>query len=249
MSLLIHRGVHAAYRGQFGITSVYGELPPPNLRRTCRSLAATLQTGTHADRTRAAVAEVSLKVALSPRRALTVPLARNDDVWLDIPDRSLYWNFDRVLSARECDPDGADALGRCKPVRIRLSDSCVSRLSELLVKNPAAQSLCDLAGAGKGDGEVAAWLEAYGHFLRCHGDDNYRAYSVRFARSYRSVYLDRGHGAVAAAMLGLDFATLPGGLLHYISLSSERLTEWQLDVDHYLGLEWCPDAAMAAGGS
>ena len=72
---------------------------------------------------------------------------------------------------------------------------------------------------------------------------------MRFARSYRSVYLDRGHGAVAAAMLGLDFATLPGGLLHYISLSSERLTEWQLDVDHYLGLEWCPDAAMAAGGS
>jgi hypothetical protein len=123
------------------------------------------------------------------------------------------------------------------------------RLEELLVKNPAAQSLRNLAGAGRGEGEAAAWLEAYGHFLRSHGDDNYRAYSVRFARSYRSVYLERGHGAVAAAMLGLDFATAPGGLLHYISLSAERLTEWQLDVDRYLGLEWSPDVAAAAGVS
>ncbi len=245
MSLLIRRGTHAGYRGQFGVTLIYGELPPPNLRRTCLSLAATLQTGTHADRTRSAVAEVSLKVALSPRRTLTVSLTRNDDLWLDLQDRSIYWNFDRVLSTRECDPDGADALGRCKPVRIRLSDACALRLTELLAANPAAGSLRDLAGAGRGRSEIDAWLEAYGHFLRSHGDDNYRAYSVRFARSYRSVYLERGHGAVAAAMLGMDFATVPGGLLHYISLSADRLTEWQLDVDRYLGLVWSPDAAAA----
>lgn len=245
MSLLIRRGTHAGYRGHFGVTLIYGELPPPNLRRTCLSLAATLQTGTHADRTRSAVAEVSLKVALSPRRTLTVSLTRNDDLWLDLQDQSIYWNFDRVLSTRECDPEGADVLGRCKPVRIRLSDACALRLTELRSANPAAGSLRDLAGAGRGRCEIDAWLEAYGHFLRGHGDDNYRAYSVRFARSYRSVYLERGHGAVAAAMLGMDFATVPGGLLHYISLSADRLTEWQLDVDRYLGLVWSPDAPAA----
>lgn len=246
LSLLIHRGIHAGYRGQFGVTSIYGELPPPNLRRTCMSLAVTLDTGTHADRTRAAIAEVSLKVPLSPRRTLGMPLACNDDIWLDLPSGSLYWNFDRVLSSRELDPEGADMLGRCKPVRIRLSDACIARLKELLSAHPTASSLRELAGAGADHSATTAWLTAYGEFLRRHGDDNYRAYSVRFARSYRSVYLERGHGAVAAALLGLDFATVPAGLLHYISLSSECVTQWQLDVDRYLGMHWTPDAASGA---
>ena len=246
LGLLIHRGIHAGYRGQFGVTSIYGELPPPNLRRTCLSLAVTLDTGTQADRTRAAVAEVSLKVPLSPRRTLGMPLACNDDIWLDLPSGSLYWNFDRVLSPHECDPEGADKLGRCKPVRIRLSDACVARLKELLSAYPSASSLRELVGAGADRSATTAWLTAYGEFLRSHGDDNYRAYSVRFARSYRGVYLERGHGAVAAALLGLDFATVPAGLLHYISLSPECVTQWQLDVDRYLGIHWTPDARSGA---
>lgn len=246
LGLLIHRGIHAGYRGQFGVTSIYGELPPPNLRRTCLSLAVTLNTGTQADRTRAAVAEVSLKVPLSPRRTLSMPLACDDDIWLDLPSGSLYWNFDRVLSSRECDPEGADKFGRCKPVRIRLSDACVARLKELLSAHPSASSLRELVGAGADRNATTSWLTAYGEFLRSHGDDNYRAYSVRFARSYRSVYLERGHGAVAAALLGLDFATVPAGLLHYISLSPDCVTQWQLDVDRYLGIHWTRDARSGA---
>jgi hypothetical protein len=246
LTLLMHRGIHAGYRGQFGVTSIYGELQPPNLRRTCLSLAVALETGPQADRTRAAVAEVSLKLPLSPRRTLSVPLACNDDVWLDLPSRSLYWNFDRVLSSRECDPEGSDKLGHCKPVRIRLSDACALRLNELLGANPSASSLRELVGAGSDRNATTVWLTAYGDFLRSHGDDNYRAYSVRFARSYRSVYLERGHGAVAAALLGFDFATVPAGLLHYISLSSDSVTQWQVDVDRYLGIHWTPDARSGA---
>jgi hypothetical protein len=175
-----------------------------------------------------------------------MPLACNDDIWLDLPSAALYWNFDRVLSSRECDPEGADKLGRCKPVRIRLSDACVARLNELLSANPSASSLHELVGAGTDRNATTVWLTAYGEFLRSHGDDNYRAYSVRFARSYRSVYLERGHSAVAAALLGLDFATVPAGLLHYISLSADCVTQWQLDVDRYLGILWEPDARSGA---
>lgn len=246
MGLLRHRALYAAYRGQFGVTAVYGELPLPNLRRICTALAATLHTGSDADRTRAAVAEVSLKVPLSPRRTLGLALECNDDVWLDLLHRSILWNFDRVLDARDRDAEVADEVGRCKPIPIRLSDRCVARLQELLAQRPSALSLRELVGIADDAASVTAWLREYGVFLRAHGESNYKAYPVRFARSYRSAYLDRGHGAVAAAMLGLDFATVPGGLLHYVSLAPEQVTAWQMDVDRYLGLHWTSGAMVGA---
>ena len=238
VGLLLHRALHSGYRAQFGVTSVYGELPMPNLRRACTALVSTLNSGSEADRTRAAFAEVSLKVPLSPRRTLGLPLECNDDIWIDLPARSIFWNFDRVLETRECDPSGADHRGRCKPVRIRLSDGCIRRLSHLLALRGSAATLGELAGASDDLLSTNEWLKAYGVFLREHGDSNYKAYSVRFARSYRSAYLERRHGAVAAAMLGLDFATVPAGMLHYVSLYQEQLTAWQMDVDGYLGLQW-----------
>jgi hypothetical protein len=246
MGLLLHRALHAGYRGQFGVTGTYGELPTPNLRRTCMALAATLTSGSESDRTLAAMAEVSLKLPLAPRRTLSVPLQCNDDIWLDLPNRSVFWNFDRILVSHECDPEGADGQGRCKPIGIRLSDECVSRLRQLDALRPSAASLRTLLGIGDDDVSLEAWLSAYGVFLRSHGESNYKAYSVRFARSYRSVYLERGHGAVAAAMLGLDLATAPGGLLHYISIPQERMTAWQMDVDSHLGLHWTAGATRGA---
>jgi hypothetical protein len=246
LSLLISRGIHSGYRGHFGLTGIHGELPTLNLQRTCLALAATLITGTEADRTRAAVAELSLKVSLSPRRTLQLALQRNDDIWLDLDGESLYWNFDRVRDVRERDNDDEVERGRSTPVRIRLSHGSVVRLRELHRAQPLAASVRQLARIEADALAIKAWLEAYGHFLRAHGDLNYKAYAVRFARSYRSVYLDRGHGAVAAAVLGLDFCTVPPGLLHYISLSEEQLTAWQLDVDRYLGLLWTPSSAVEA---
>jgi hypothetical protein len=238
VGLLLHRALHEGYRGHFGVTGIYGELPSPNLQQTCHALASTLATGTELDRTRAAVAEVSLKVSLSPRRALSLALQPNNDVWLDLAIGAICWNFDRVRDKR--DRDDADALAGCSanPILIRLSDRTVARLRELHCQQPGAGSLRELVNVAADKVVLRKWLEAYGHFLRSHGDTNYKAYSVRFARSYRSVYLDRGHGAIASAFLGMDFCTVPPGLLHYISVPLSRLTAWQLDVDTYLGLHW-----------
>lgn len=245
VGLLLHRALHDGYRGHFGVTGTYGELPPPNLQRVCKALASTLATGTPLDSTRAAVAEISLKLSLSPRRTLSLALQPNNDVWLDLALGSICWNFDRVRDKR--DRGDAEAIpGRdARPIPIRLSDRAVSHLRELHERRPAACSLRELAAVPTDQQALRQWLEAYGEFLRLHGDSNYKAYSVRFARSYRSVYLDRGHGAVAAALLGMDFCTVPPGLLHYISIPQSRLTAWQSDVDTYLGLNWTEPAPEA----
>ena len=236
--LLLHRALHGGYRGHFGVTGIHGELPSPNLQRTCRALVSTLSTGTELDRTRAAFAEVSLKLSLSPRRTLSLALQPNDDVWLDLVVGAICWNFDRVRDKR--DRDDADEIGKstATPIPIRLSDKTIERIRELQRGQPSAATLGELINAPEDKVGLHKWQEAYGHFLRAHGDTNYKAYSVRFARSYRAVYLDRGHGAVASAFLAMDFCTAPPGLLHYISVPQSRLTAWQLDVDTYLGLHW-----------
>jgi hypothetical protein len=242
LGLLIHRSLHDGYRGHFGVTGKYGELPPLNLQRVCKALTSTLAAGTPMDSTRAAIAEVSLKLSLSPRRTLSLALQPNNDVWLDLTLGAICWNFDRVRDKR--DRDDAEALpGRdVIPIPIRLSDRALSHLRELHGHRPAACSLRELADVSADQQALRRWLETYGEFLRLHGDSNYKAYSVRFARSYRSVYLDRGHGAIAAAFLGMDFCTVPPGLLHYISIPQSRLTAWQWDVDSYLGLNWTESA-------
>lgn len=245
VGLLIHRAIHDGYRGHFGVTGVHGELPPPNLQRICKALASTLATGTPLDCTRAAVAEISLKLSLSPRRAPSLALKPNNDVWLDLALGAICWNFDRVRDKRDRDDVEACLGSDAKPIPIRLSDRCLSHFRELHARRPASCSLRELADVHADPRALGQWLEAYGEFLRLHGDSNYKTYSVRFARSYRSVYLDRGHGAIAAAFLGMDFCTVPPGLLHYISIPQSHLTAWQLDVDSYLGLNWTEPALEA----
>ena len=245
LRLLISRAFHSGYRGQFGVTGVYGELPAVNLQSVCRALVSTQATGTELDSTRVAVAELSLKLSLSPRRTLTLPLQPNDDIWLDLDRASICWNFDLIRDSRGGAGATRDMRTGSALIEVRISDRTILHLKGIRGSSTPSR-LQDLLSIPLDELATRGWLKAYGEFLRAHGDANYPAYSVRFARSYRSTYLDRGHGAIVAAFVGLDFSTAPPGLLHYIYLPESHLVACQLDVDGYLGLHWSPRQSEGA---
>jgi hypothetical protein len=229
---ILKTAAYGGYRTHFGIAGLYGTLPPPELRQTCIALMASMSVGTLDDRSKVAVAEISLKSSLPPKLALSVPLTRNGDIWLDLLAGAIVWNYRAVVDTGTT----SDLASGC-PVHIRLSDKTVQHLSQIHCLNPAARTLADLLCLD-GLAGTKHWLAHYGQFLRGHGDQVYKAYSARFANSYHSVYHDRNHGPIFAAFLSLDFSALPPGALHYVNIPARRLIDCQRDVDGYLGFEW-----------
>jgi len=229
---ILRASTFAGYRSRFGIAGLYGELPPEELREVCRALAAVLKEGTDDEQSCAALAEVSLKSSLPPKLALSLPLAPDGEVWLDVDGEAVMWNYRRAIGQDGCDP-----------VPIRLGALAGRRLRTLLAARPQAGSLATLLSIAP-EGQ-ASWIRRYGAFLRERSPGPYKAYVARFASSYHGAFHARRHGPALAAFLSLDFRALPPGMLHYLHFSADHLADVQRDVDASLGIDWHVEAAGA----
>lgn len=188
----------------------------------------------------AVLSAVSMVSALRPSLALRLPLAPNNDVWIDVATAHVCWNLAELVPRG--DTAAAIWAGGYQPsqiVRLPLPKLVAAALHAIDARRESSSTLLEfLFGENAHTEDV---LFSYGRFLRSGGAVSAIpvGYSARIAYSFGAVVYQVSRNAVLTAIASLDLRYSAPAELDYLCIREDAIAKAVGDAFDYLGFGEC----------
>lgn len=188
----------------------------------------------------AVLSAVSMLSALPPRLALKLPLAQNNDIWIDVATAHVCWNL-AVIVPRG-DTAAAIWAGGYQPsqiVRLPLPTLVAAALNAIDARRESSSNLLEFLFGENAHAENV--LLAYGRYLRSGGatSETPVGYSARIAYSFGAVVYQVSRNAALTALASLDLRFSAPAELDYLCIHEDAIAKVISDAFDYLGFGEC----------
>ena len=238
--LKIKHASYARYTQKFGLLGDRDRLHPNSLKLICESLRKDFLTGDKILKDKVTLAYLSVKSGLPAGKAIQLPTRSTSYPYIDVENKDLVWNY------RYC-VDSTDSTEPLQPrsdielIRLAMDNEIAEHLIALQRLNPDAITIGELLGMGDHKATRKSWLKAYRSYLRKHGDSVHPAYDARFAYSGAEIYRHERRNEAEVIFNAQEFNLCATGILHYITLPTQKLIDANESWERYLSFK--PHAA------
>lgn len=198
-------------------------LSPRELRETTVRLANYLRNPPCDEFIWAVLAVISLICGLPPRLVLSLPLADNGDVWIDVEAGCICWCQTPLTGSRSVSPAICEAGHRpANYFRVPLPRSVAAFLRSIITSYSG--ELRQHLFANVPDDQI---LAAYGQVLRSDPEADFdsarKPFSARFAYSFGAVVFHVTRNQILAGLVAQDFRHLAPSEIDYLCVSEKHI--------------------------
>lgn len=188
----------------------------------------------------AILSAVSMVSALPPRLALTLPITRNNDIWIDVESSHVCWDLLQLVPRKET-PEKIWAGGHqpSQIIRLPLPKLVAVAFNKIAILRESSSNLLDFLFGS--DAQTQDVLREYGRFLRSGSAnlDTPSGYSARIAYSFGAVVRKVSRNQVLSALASIDLRFCAPAELDYLCIREDAIAKAVSDAFEYLGFGEC----------